>query len=650
MKKIILPLVVGILISVGVMAYCETSSDCAYLDGYYCDGNLLIEEIGICVDFECYLEPIGSVDCNDDGYSCDGDDLWYYDGYCSGGGCTGEWTYIEDCNDDYTYCDGAEKWGVNGYCSGGSCYEELYLIENCDNNYNYCDGAEVWWADGYCSGGSCYEELTFVEGCNNDYSYCSGSEVIDVDGYCSGGSCWEDSTSMGDCDINYNYCDGAEVWYADGYCSKGSCFKDLSFVDDCNNDYSYCSGDEVWENNGYCDGGGCAEESYAVENCNSYDGFFCNLDEVWESNGYCREGGCLEALTFIEDCNYYDYFNCEDTFVVGEDWYCMGGGCGYEGIAYDCDDGLYCNGQETCQDAACFDGIDIECDDIVGCTNDICNEDIDSCVFTVDDVKCDDENMCTYEYCDLYNDCQYSNEPLAMDCGTCAECDGTGLCIYDELQDSDCDCPNDGCTDDNTDGIIDAFNDYNEAECEAIYTCNECGPTTTEPDGKCKTAMKIPIEQYVSMFSIPLVPDADVTFNDIQNGCNFRMNITYGITYWDPFNEGDDKYVYIDANTILYPGQGYFTTQANECEVIIEGYRFSIDYAGYMGTDNIYEGWNIIGAPSDEVTNFDRVEGNCKVVSGPWGFDAENYEFVRTERLGPGKSYFIKTTSDCNLG
>ncbi len=162
--------------------------------------------------------------------------------------------------------------------------------------------------------------------------------------------------------------------------------------------------------------------------------------------------------------------------------------------------------------------------------------------------------------------------------------------------------------------------------------------------------MKIPIEQYVSMFSLPLVPETPVTFNDIQSGCAFTNNITQGIAYWDPLKAGTDKYVYINANTTLYPGQGYFTTQEDECSFTIKGYKFTTKRIGRLGSDDIYNGWNMIGAPTDPINNFDLVEGTCNVVSGPWGFDAANYEYVRTQKLQLGKGYFIKTTNDCNLG
>lgn len=44
-----------------------------------------------------------------------------------------------------------------------------------------------------------------------------------------------------------------------------------------------------------------------------------------------------------------------------------------------CDDGLYCNGAETCVAGACIPGTAVNCDDGVACSVDACNESTDSC-------------------------------------------------------------------------------------------------------------------------------------------------------------------------------------------------------------------------------------------------------------------------------
>lgn len=50
----------------------------------------------------------------------------------------------------------------------------------------------------------------------------------------------------------------------------------------------------------------------------------------------------------------------------------------------DCDDGLFCNGAETCGggDVGCVPGTPPECDDMVDCTTDACDEEMDVCSHT----------------------------------------------------------------------------------------------------------------------------------------------------------------------------------------------------------------------------------------------------------------------------
>ena len=60
----------------------------------------------------------------------------------------------------------------------------------------------------------------------------------------------------------------------------------------------------------------------------------------------------------------------------------------------DCDDDLFCNGEETCVDNVCEAGTPVDCDDEVDCTVDSCDEDTDACDNTPDDAECDDGLFC----------------------------------------------------------------------------------------------------------------------------------------------------------------------------------------------------------------------------------------------------------------
>ena len=68
-------------------------------------------------------------------------------------------------------------------------------------------------------------------------------------------------------------------------------------------------------------------------------------------------------------------------------WICPAApACSVDG---DCDDGLFCNGAETCSAGTCQPGTPITCpDDGIGCTADACDEATDACVSTPDDGLC----------------------------------------------------------------------------------------------------------------------------------------------------------------------------------------------------------------------------------------------------------------------
>ncbi len=200
----------------------------------------------------------------------------------------------------------------------------------------------------------------------------------------------------------------------------------------------------------------------------------------------------------------------------------------------DCDDGLYCNGVETCEDGECISGDDINCSlndilRIATCTNNpdnnpltwdffagftsVCNEDLDACTTgTVDlthtcDISwcgagCEDNEDCDDTKCGYLNGCyggtyrDYNNvENTCLDClctsNSCTvyneiitDVDGDG---YDTECDNDCDDSNseinpgaeeicDDGIDNDCDGLVDLDDD--ECEEEEEITCfadEDCG-------------------------------------------------------------------------------------------------------------------------------------------------------------------------------
>ena len=90
-------------------------------------------------------------------------------------------------------------------------------------------------------------------------------------------------------------------------------------------------------------------------------------------------------------------------------------------VGLNCDDGLFCNGAETCQDGECVDGSD-PCIDLAHCdeVNDVCLE-------CISDAECDDGNPCTQDLC-VANVCTFPDEPDGTACPDGLFCNGDETC------------------------------------------------------------------------------------------------------------------------------------------------------------------------------------------------------------------------------
>ena len=103
-------------------------------------------------------------------------------------------------------------------------------------------------------------------------------------------------------------------------------------------------------------------------------------------------------------------------------------------INADCDDGLFCNGAETCNTGTgtCEDGTAPNCADAVSCTDDSCNEGTDSCDNVANNANCDNGLFCDgAETCSATLDCQAGTAPNCADAIGCTDdsCnEGTDSC------------------------------------------------------------------------------------------------------------------------------------------------------------------------------------------------------------------------------
>ncbi|RMD65641.1 hypothetical protein D6817_05670, partial [Candidatus Pacearchaeota archaeon] len=114
----------------------------------------------------------------------------------------------------------------------------------------------------------------------------------------------------------------------------------------------------------------------------------------------------------------------------------------------DCNDGVFCNGQEQCVNGQCQAGQPVTCNDGVSCTQDSCDENLDRCVNTPDN------NLCSAgQTCDAQQGCVETgssgggNGQGGNQGGSCtsnADCDDNIACTFDTCVEGQCyNLPND---------------------------------------------------------------------------------------------------------------------------------------------------------------------------------------------------------------
>ena len=231
----------------------------------------------------------------------------------------------------------------------------------------------------------------------------------------------------------------------------------------------------------------------------------------------------------------------------------------------DCDDGLFCNGAETCDGGLCADGTPPVVDDGVDCTIDSCDEENDEIDHDPNDAYCDDGAFCNgAEICDVVNDCQAGTPPEVddgVDCtiDSCDEendeidhdpddtyCDDDQFCNGEETCDviNDCqagtppdvddgvDCTIDSCDEDNDE--ID--HDPSDAFCDDDLFCN--GAETCDVVNDCQAGTPPEVDDGVSCTDDYCDEENDEIVNDPNDdNCNQASNECSLADTCDPVND-----------------------------------------------------------------------------------------------------------------
>ena len=394
----------------------------------------------------------------DDGFWCTIDDR------CSDGSCIADARPVDD--------------GVS--CTHDSCDEDedavLHIPDDsiCDDSL-WCNGAEYCHETADCQAGtpppkedgvvctidSCDEEHDVITHLPDDTFcldglWCNGAEWCSETLDCQNGEA-PDCNDLIDCTIDSCY-EGADETDNIGTCEHDTEPCECTTNAECD-DSNSCTDDYCTENYE------CAHVNNDANSCS--DGLFCTVDDR------CSAGACITDPIYVSDgvgCTV-DYCDEEMDMII------------HTPDDSNCDDSLYCNGAEYCHETFdCQAGTPPVIDDGVACTIDNCDEENDVVIHTADDSYCLDGLWCNGgEWCDAELDCQSGTAPNCDDLIGCTtdtcnegvdETDNQGTCEHDT---SPCECTMNAQCDDSNPCTDDVCNE--QYECENIpddtNTCDD---------------------------------------------------------------------------------------------------------------------------------------------------------------------------------
>lgn len=386
-------------------------------------------------------------DCND-GFFCTGDE------FCDTSQPQGGFAGTCACNDPAPDCDDFDVCTID-FCDGSmdACVHDPLCVDP----FPFCDPARP-------QGDECVECLVDTD-CDDNIGCTTES--------CNDGICF--------LDVDATFCDDSLACNGDEVCDPGDqsadpttgCVPGTPVV---------CLPGEICDEVDGCRG--------CIDDFECDDGLFCNGRETCEIQNVAGQRGlCVPGTP--PDCN--DGLSCtDDSCDEGNDQ------CVNEPVESRCNDGLFCNGIESCSPGAdpqtnptgCT-VVGTNCLDLLACTDDSCDEGNDECVHTPNNTTCDDGRFCNgEEWCNpdaLPGDgCEPA--PTSVICppglfcseiaGACVECDSVDDC------DDGITCTNDICSNNVCSNVpLDTFC-ADTSFCNGVETCNPNaapGSTGCEP-------------------------------------------------------------------------------------------------------------------------------------------------------------------------
>ncbi|HEY2775229.1 MAG TPA: hypothetical protein VGK20_14370, partial [Candidatus Binatia bacterium] len=358
------------------------------------------------------------------------------------GACLGSPNTCDDNNDCTTDSCDTELQACSNVARSGSCDDGNFCTINdsctdgsCVGDANTCDDSNP------CTADSCNVELQVCSniattGSCDDGNFCTVGDTC-VDGACRGApnSCNDNNDCTTDsCDTELQACsnlattgscDDGNFCTVGDTCLDGACRGTPNTCDD-NNDCTTDSCDgELQQCSHVAHGGSCDDGNFCTVGDTCSDGRCVGAPNTCDDGNTCTNDSCDsegQACAHTNNTN-----SCDDgLFCDGASDFCSGGVCTGNGnpcpgpdgdsncaescneelhdcSAADpngspCDDGLFCDGSDTCQEGSCSSHAGNPCAGNGGqCQNQACDEESSSCATgnAPDNTPCDDNNDCT---------------------------------------------------------------------------------------------------------------------------------------------------------------------------------------------------------------------------------------------------------------
>ena len=552
------------------------------------DGNDCTDDV--CVAGACAHPPsVLGTSCGDGSVSaCDGADS-----------CDGEGACLVNFSADDTACESDDKDCTDDLCAGGLCTHVplaqgaacgdqsatdctapgscdaagLCLSNDAEDGAPCMDDGDGCTEDACASGVCTHEPSAIGTVCGDKVADCTAPGTCDADGVCTGSN-EDDGTPCAD---DENEC-------TDDVCGSGICthpakdsgvtcgdpqVTDCSAADSCDGAGACVANDEVDgtpctpDSNDCtadsCDAGVCAHP-FLPEGaaCGETTGSACSAADSCDAAGTCLPRHLADDTPCPDDAD-----PCTADL-------CQAGACAHPlmPVGSPCDDEVFCNGNETCDDqGACQPGTEPGCDDEIPCTADACDLIADACEHVSDDGLCDNGLLCDgVEICDPVAGCVVDEDQPPCDDGipcTIDLCDPlTELCSA-EPDNAFCD-DGDPCT--------------GQEGCDAVLGCRverpqldgncavTCGPDLFEPNDDFGTAtpMGAGITDWLTVCSEELdyfeltlgnneLIEVSLQFEDAVGNVDLRLyNADHQLVASSTTSTDDEYLVYATAAAGIY--------------------------------------------------------------------------------------------------